>query len=485
MIVPCPVAAAAARDPHAPALRFLPAVGPPPPPLDWTEQDVEVRRWQSRLRARGLRAGDRVVLVATNHPAAVALLHAAARERVLLALVNARLTAAELAPLLARLAPRLLLASRALASRTPGALLLEDEHRAAASPAAGEATWDEDAPHTALFTSGTEGPPKGVVLPAGAHLASARASNALLRLGPGCAWLGTLPLFHVGGLSIAVRCALAGAEVRLHERFDAGAAAAELAGGATHASLVAATLQQVLDARGPLPFDGRARSVLIGGGPVPRPLFERARAAHLPVMQTYGLTEAASQVCTERPGEEDGITAGPPLPGTEVRIVGENGAALAAGAAGIVEVRGPTLLCGHLDGAGIAPRVAQWLRTGDFGSLDARGRLTVHARRNDLILSGGENVYPAEVEAVLLGHPAVAEAAVVPGPDPRWGQVPVAAVALRAEAADAELFAHCRSQLAPFKVPREIHRLNELPRLPTGKVDRRAVLALLGLAPAG
>jgi O-succinylbenzoic acid--CoA ligase len=109
----------------------------------------------------------------------------------------------------------------------------------------------------------------------------------------------------------------------------------------------------------------------------------------------------------------------------------------------------------------------------------------VHARRNDLILSGGENVYPAEVEAVLLGHPAIAEAAVVPGPDPRWGQVPVAAVALRAEAADAELFAHCRSQLAPFKVPREFHRLKELPRLPAGKIDRRAVLTLLGLAPIG
>jgi O-succinylbenzoic acid--CoA ligase len=485
MIVPCPVAAAAARDPRAPGLRFVPAAGPPPTPLDWAEQDVDVRRWQTRLRARGLRAGDRVALIATNHPAAVALLHAAARERVLLALINARLTAAELSALLIRLGPRLLLASRSVAPRTPGALVLEDEDRASASPAGGEATWDEEAPHTALFTSGTEGPPKGVVLQAGAHLASARASNALLHLGSGCAWLATLPLFHVGGLSIAVRCALAAAEVRLHERFDAAAAAGELAAGATHASLVAATLQQLLDARGPLPFDGRARSVLIGGGPVPRPLFERARAARLPVLQTYGLTEAASQVCTERPGEADGTTAGPPLPGTEVRIVAESGAALPAGAAGIVEVRGPTLLCGHLDGAGIAPRVAPWLRTGDFGSLDARGRLTVHARRNDLILSGGENVYPAEVEAVLLGHPAIAEAAVVPGPDPRWGQVPVAAVALRAEAADAELFAHCRSQLAPFKVPREFHRLEELPRLPAGKIDRRAVLTLLGLAPIG
>lgn len=480
MIVPCPVAAAAARTPRAPALRFAPREGGAAAPLDWAAQDAAVRRWQKRLRDRGVRAGDRLAVVAANHPATVALLHAAARERVLLALLNARLAAPELARLLARLGAPLLLASRALLDRVPDAEPLEDADAGAAEPLPGEATWDEEAPHTVLFTSGTEGEPKGVVLSAGAHLASARASNALLGFEAGGAWLGTLPLFHVGGLSVAVRCALAGAELRLHERFAPEGAAAELASGATHASLVAATLAQVLDARRPVRFAG-VRAVLIGGGPVPAALLARARERGLPVLQTYGLTEAASQVCTERPGEADGATAGPPLPGTSVRIADDRGNELPPGEAGIIEVRGPTLLAGYLEGAALRPRPPGWLRTGDLGTLDARGRLAVHARRSDLIVSGGENVYPAEVEAALLLHPAVAEAAVVPEADPRWGQVPRAAVVMRAEASDADLLEHCRRLLAPFKLPRAFTRLEALPRLPAGKVDRRAVLSLLGV----
>lgn len=480
-IVECPVAAAAREHPQGEALVHAGNV------LDYTGLDAGVRRMSSALRARGISAGQRVAVLANNSPAVVLLLHAAARARVPLVLLNARLTAAELGAQLALSRPALTVADAALRDRVAGpALTLEELSREASRAARfeGPATVDPAVPHTVLFTSGTEGHPKAAVLPAFAHLSSARASNAILSFGRSGRYLCTLPLFHVGGLSIAVRCALAGAAMLLEERFDAGAAARALALGATHASLVAATLARTLDAKGPAPFPGTVRAALIGGGPTPAALLARAAASGLPVLQTYGLTEAASQVCTERPGEADGTTSGPPLPGTEVRIVDGEGRVLPALAAGEIEVRGPTLFSGYIADpqASSAALRDGWLRTRDLGTLDERGRLTVHARRSDLILSGGENVYPAEVEAALLSHPDVAEAAVLGRAHPAWGQAVVAVLALRDEAAPfspAALEAFCRARLAPFKIPREFHRVLALPRTAAGKVDRRGVAALL------
>ena len=202
-------------------------------------------------------------------------------------------------------------------------------------------------------------------------------------------------------------------------------------------------------------------------------LLARARALELPALQTYGLTEACSQVTTERPGEADGATAGPPLPGVCVRIVGEDGAPVAAGCAGEIEVSGPTLALG----------VGPWLKTKDLGQLDERGRLTVLSRRVDLIVSGGENVYPLEVERVIQGHPEVAEVAVAPRADPEWGQVPVAYVVLRQPVSDEALAGFVRERLAAFKVPKVWVRLGELPRNPMGKVERRGLLS--SEAPSG
>ena len=223
----------------------------------------------------------------------------------------------------------------------------------------------------------------------------------------------------------------------------------------------------------------RLRGVLVGGGPVPAALVERARARGIPVLLTYGLTEACSQVTTEHPGEADGTTAGAPLPGLELRIVDAQGQPLPAGEEGTIAVRGPTLMRGYLDDEAATAEVLQdgWLHTGDLGRMDPRGRLTVLARRTDLILSGGENVYPAEVEAVLSAHPGVAEVAVVGRPDSRWGQVPVAVVVPRPAAALDDLRAWARARLAAFKVPAEVVPATALPRTAAGKVDRAAVQA--------
>jgi O-succinylbenzoic acid--CoA ligase len=308
-------------------------------------------------------------------------------------------------------------------------------------------------PATILFTSGTTGAPKAARLALDNHLANARAANEVLGIDAESRVLSTLPIFHVGGLATAFRCQLAEATLILHERFDAQAVARDLLAGATHASLVASMLARVLDACAGFPPSVRA--VLIGGGPVPAPLLERARRAGLPVLQTYGLTETASMATCERLGDADGSTAGPPMPGLELRIAGEE-----------IEVRGPQVMRGYL---GCEP-VRGWFPTGDLGELDSRGRLLVHARRTDLIVSGGENIYPREVEAALLAHPLVREAAVLPAPDERWGQVGVAYVA--GGAAESDLRDFLRGRLAKFKIPARFVSVPELPRNAAGKVDR-------------
>jgi O-succinylbenzoic acid--CoA ligase len=181
------------------------------------------------------------------------------------------------------------------------------------------------------------------------------------------------------------------------------------------------------------------------------------------VLQTYGLTEACSQVTTELLSEADGQTAGPPIPEVEVRIVNPD-----ASGVGEIEVRGPT----------VAKGLGPWLQTKDLGVLDERGRLSIRARRTDLILTGGENVYPAEVEAVLREHPQIADVAVVARADAEWGQVPVAIVVTR-DPSSIELNEWARARLAAFKVPREWIVVEGLPRNATGKLDRLKLLELV------
>jgi O-succinylbenzoic acid--CoA ligase len=446
-VIECPVARNGRERPDSTALRFGTST------WTWARLDAEVRLWHGALLRERVQPGDRVAVRSPNRPAIVALLHACARARAVLCPINTRLAGPELPPLLERVSPAVKLGD------LPGAAAFDGFPEGA--PPVDPSPLDEEAVHTILFTSGTTGIPKAAQLSLGAHLRNALASNEVLRIDARSRYLAALPLFHVGGIAIAVRCALARAEMILHERFDAAACARDLESGATHASFVAQTLARVLEAGGSFP----GATALVGGGPVPRDLLVRARAKGFEVLQTYGLTETASQVACERPGEADGTTAGRPLPGTEIRI----------GADGEIEVRGPTLMRGYLG----EPPVREWFRTGDLGEIDSRGRLTVHARRTDLIVSGGENVYPAEVEAALLTHPGVKDAAVVPWPDPSLGQVGWAAVVTRAPVGSQELDIHVRKRLAAFKAPRRYVFLLELPRAESGKLDRVALLRAL------
>ena len=307
----------------------------------------------------------------------------------------------------------------------------------------------------ALCTSGTSGRPKPIELTEANFLAATAANAANLGQSPDARWLLTLPLFHIGGLATVYRCAHAGACIVLEPRFDAERVAAHFDRGVTHASLVPTMVVRLL--RLAAHYRGLA-AILVGGGPLTPELAAEARERGLPVLQTYGLTEATSQVATERLREADGTTCGPPLPSVQVRLVDSEGRPVPQGQDGDIEVSGPTVF---REG---------WYPTGDIGSFDARGRLLVRARRVDLILRGGENVYPSELETLLLAHPSVAEVAIVPAVDREWGQVPVGFVVFRGEPTDLEGW--LAERVASYKVPRQWFSLPELPRNALGKVLR-------------
>jgi O-succinylbenzoic acid--CoA ligase len=314
----------------------------------------------------------------------------------------------------------------------------------------GSVPWREhdlSAPAVLLHTSGTSGAPKPVELSYGNFLWNALGSAVALGGDPAERWLCTLPLAHVGGLSILFRSAIYGTTVILHERFDTEAALAAIRNGATIASLVPTTLARLLD--GGLAREPALRCVLLGGAPTGNTLLERAAACEVPVARTYGLTEACSQVTTQAPGDRSD-DSGPPLFCTRVEIDD-----------GEIVVSGPTVAGGGT------------LRTGDLGEW-REGRLRVVGRRSELIVSGGENIAPAEVENALLSHPAVAEAGVVGVAHPEWGEAVRAVVVVRAPVSEAELREHCGGLLARFKVPKEIVvREEPLPRTPSGKLLRR------------
>jgi O-succinylbenzoic acid--CoA ligase len=302
-----------------------------------------------------------------------------------------------------------------------------------------------------VHTSGTTAAPRAIELTLANWLWSALGSAAALGVQRDDVWLCTLPLSHVGGLSILLRSAIYGTAAEVHERWDTERALGAIERGATLVSVVPTTLARLLDAG--LEQPRALRCALVGGGPCPPALLERARDAGVPVAQTYGLTEACSQVTTARPGDMQ-LDAGPALFCTRVTIE-----------EGEICVRSPTL----------APQAGPVLRTGDLGSLDQDGRLRVTGRRAETIVSGGENVAPTEVEAVLEEHPAVLEALVEGRADPHWGEAIAARVVLKPGAAVAEvqLREFCASRLAGFKIPKAVEFVEALPRTPSGKLLRR------------
>ena len=422
----------------------------------YSELEARVAAAAALLAGRGVRAGQRVGLLAPNGAPYVVAVHALSRLGAVLVPINTRLAPAEVDWQVADAQLSLVLDAAAcneLAEAPP-------------APASSPHTFQLDQPHSIVYTSGTTGRPKGAILTYQNHWWSAVASALNLGLLPTDRWLACLPLFHVGGLAILLRSVIYGITAEVHARFDPAAVNAAIDAGVSIVSVVSTMLDRMLLERGQRQYPPTLRCVLLGGGPAPRLLLERAIAVGAPVVQTYGLTETASQVATLAP--EDAVrklgSAGKPLIGTQLRIEPD----------GEICVYGPTVSPGYLHHP---PAGDGWLHTGDLGYLDADGYLYVLDRRDDLIVSGGENVYPAEVEAALLAHPSVADAGVFGVPDPVWGASVAAAVVLtpgQRVTAD-ELVAFCRQRLAGYKVPRQVVFRDMLPRNAAGKLLRRAL----------
>jgi O-succinylbenzoic acid--CoA ligase len=296
-----------------------------------------------------------------------------------------------------------------------------------------------------MATSGTTGVPKGVVLTHAAVEASARATTARLGVDPGRhRWLACLPLNHVGGLSVVTRSLVTGTALTVLAGYDARRVADE-AGPEVYVSLVSTALR-----RTPATL---FNTVVLGGSAPPSELAPN-------VVSTYGLTETGSGL----------VYDGVPLDGVDVEVDPETGE---------IAVRGPMLLRCYRDGT-VPLDAGGWFRTGDVGHLDAAGRLVVSGRRTDMIISGGENIWPGPVEEVLRSHPAVAEAAVAGRPDAEWGQRVVAWVVPPAgEAAPSleELRALVASRLAPYAAPKQLVIVQSLPRTSIGKVRRDLLVA--------
>ncbi len=412
--------------------------------LTYAELDRRVTETSRRLAGLELDAGNRVATTLSAGVELVVLAHAAMRVGVVLAPIDPGLRPAERDALIASLDPT---------------VVIDDVEYLDDAPLGPERDGDAlelERVLSVIHTSGSGGPPKPVELTVANHLWSAVGCGMRIGMSPEDRWLCCLPMHHIGGFAIPIRCAIYGATV-LVEPFEADRTADTLAAGTTLVSLVATMLDRLLDRGQGL---GELRCALLGGGPAPTALIERAIEAGAPLAPTYGMTEACSQVTTLLPEELLGHrgSSGRPIPSTRLRI-DEDGRILVAG---------PTVAPGESGDGG-------WLRTGDLGRLDPDGYLHVLGRADQTIVTGGENVSPEEVEQVIATHPDVADVAVFSRDDERWQQAVVAAVITReGRALNAEgLRSFCRERLVGYKVPKKFDFVTELPRNAEGKLLRR------------
>lgn len=337
-----------------------------------------------------------------------------------------------------------------------------------------------------MHTSGTSGQPKAAILTYQNIFYSALGSAFRLGVLPDDRWLCVLPLYHVGGLSIMLRSLIYGTALELlpMRRFDEGAVNRLLSERPiTLVSLAPTMLTRLLDMQ-QRPWQARLRLVLLGGEATPLALVQRCRSARIPIAPSYGLSEAASQVATASPEQLQAKpeSVGKPLLFTDLRVIAAGGGDAAPGEPGEIIVKGPQVMRGYFNDRAATGKALRggWLHTGDIGMLDEDGDLVVLQRREDLIVSGGENIYPAEVEKALRRHPAIKEAVLLGLADAKWGQRAAAAVQLYdGQRISAEaIIAFARGTLASYKIPREIRFVSDFPRAPSGKIIRRALREL-------
>jgi fatty-acyl-CoA synthase len=460
---------------------------------DWVEQLTR------QFQQRGLCVGDRLAWLGLNHPLQLAALMACARLGAIFLPLNFRLAAAELQQVMDDATPAWLVhdeghAEVAAVLRGPNRL---SQDELMASPCAKEVVFpstDGDTPVLLVYTSGTTGRPRGALHTQAALLANARASEWAHGFTTDDVVLSTLPLFHVGGLCIQTLPALlAGVPVILHPRFEPKAWLDEVAGGApTLSLLVPATIRAVIEHRAwPGVSLGRLRGIMTGSSTVPLHYLQAFHARGIPVGQVYGSTETGpvSVVLRLRDAIDREGETGWPHPGARVRLLDGEGQSVPAGETGEVCLQADNLMRGYWNPEGRAGDGLRdgWFHTGDLGCQSPDGCLCIVGRAKDMIISGGENIYPAEIENLLLALPGVLECAVVGVPDERWGETPVAAIvaqpgsALSAEA----VMDHLQTRIARFKQPRRVVFVESLPKSALGKVQKARLQSQLACSSGG
>lgn len=453
----------------------------------WTYKEINdlALQYASKLEALGIKAHDRVAIFATSSPQIIFMICGCMHLQCEMVLLNLRLSKTELAYQIHDSEVVAILVEDELLNKLPETNSpihsfseISDVPKIAFTPTD---EWDENDTMTIMYTSGTTGYPKGVRQTVGNHVSNATSSLYNTGLIEDDAWLCTVPLFHISGFSMLCKCLLHGVRLELFRKFDVAKVVDHLIDGTvTRMSVVAVTLERILtelELRDVYVSD-RFQTMLAGGGPVPIDYLKRAIKRHIQISQTYGMTETSSQTATL--SSKDALrkigSAGKPLFFNQIRI--EN--AKAPFEQGEILIRGKHVTPGYVGRFADKPSQQDgWLHSGDIGYFDEEGYLFVVDRRSDLIISGGENIYPAEIENILTSHPSVREVGVCGVEDEKWGQVPNAFVVLKNMVEVDELLVYCKEHLAAYKVPKKIYIVDELPRNGSNKLLRRKLKELL------
>lgn len=448
------------------------------------EIDARSARLARVLADRGLVAGDRLAFYLANRVEIIDLWLACARLGVIVVPINVLYRDREIRHILGDSTPRAVVSSPEVAGELPNGTTtwLADELDAeagAASPSTVVAPVTDDIPAALVYTSGTTGPAKGAVLTHGNFTSNGAALVQEWRITSSDRYLAVLPLFHVHGLGNGVHAWLsAGCHMRLLERFDKATIVDEFLGYQPSLFFGVPTMYHRLlkcndiSARR---IGGRARLFVSGSAPLPAHVLEafQGKFGHV-ILERYGMTETLMNTSNPYDGERRAGSVGPALPHVAVRVRSPDGADLADGELGEVWVQGPNVCAGYWQRADATALafVDGWFRTGDIGVRSSDGYLTLHGRRSDLIISGGFNIYPREIEELLLEQPGVREASVVGVSDAARGEVPVAYLVTDGALDEVALRLAVSTKLASFKAPRAYVRVDALPRTALGKVQK-------------
>ncbi len=458
--------------------------------LSYRDLDESVDRWSGMLRAKGIGRGDRVAVVAGNRREVIELFFAAGRVGAALVPLNWRLAAVELQAIVRHAAPSLIIGEEKFRETLDGlsSWLDMDALTETISDSRYERFADEpsnpDDTVLVLYTSGSTGAPKGVMIPHRQIFFNAVATCVGWELVPGDIAPIATPFFHTGGWNVfATPLWHRGGTVVLFDKFEPDEFLTGLAEEKCTVALTVPTqLVMMRDCATwgkPLPA---LRFFIAGGAPCPASLVEEVRAKGYTLKTGYGLTECgpncfaiSSEAALERPG-----SVGWPIPFLEMSLRTESGSPAAVGEPGELLLRGPQMFGGYLHDEQRTAEVMEdgWLRTGDLAKRDADGAYYICGRKKEMFISGGENVFPAEIEAAIGSHPSVGEVAVVGIEDSLWGEVGRAYVIHRAGTpgvSQEELLAFARGLLAGYKIPKSVVFMDDFPRLGSGKPDRRAL----------